>query len=283
MNRKRALIAAAFLPIALLCAQDQKPLSPAPRTPNPEALRQASEMQQRMRESANRINNLAGHIQSPEDARKLVDLIAAEFSHELPPKWATRHIRNQIARAEYESAADPRALIPERQIADAWNDFVEKIGAPPNTILTEADIHYMRDAHYVSTRIAWTLGNQNIWTVPGIYALGPDGKVASGARALEAINLLWALGNSTEDFDGIHAAAQKGVLLSDSFPHPEKISAASGILMGFSARTVVHPIDFAARQYISAHGAGSLNHAVEELFNQLFPDTARRPASGAPS
>jgi hypothetical protein len=286
MNRKLALFAAALLPIALLCAQDQKPLTPAPHEPSPEALRHATEARQQMQQSAIRINELAGHIQTPEDAHKLVDLIAGEFSHELPPKWATRRIRNQIARAEYDSTADPRALIPEQQIADAWNDFVEKIGAPPNTILTAADIHYMRDAGYVSRRLYWARGMQSIWSVPSVYAVGPDGKVANGSRALEAIALLWSLASQTEDFDAIHAATQKGILLSDRIPHPEKPPASGGVgRVGVSAmliaRPVAFPIDVAARQYIRDHGTSSFNHAVEGLLNGLLSEGARTTASTA--
>jgi hypothetical protein len=281
MNRKLALFAAALLPVALVCAQDQKPPTPTFHAPNSEALRRATEARQRMQQSAIRINELAGHIQTPEDAHKLVDLIAGEFSDELPPKWATRRIRNQIARAEYESAADPRALIPERQIADAWNDFVEKIGAPPNTILTVADIHYMRDAGYVIRQLYWARGMQNIWTVPGVYAVGPDGKVASGSRALEAIGLLWGLASQTEDFGAIHAATQKGILLSDRIPHPEEPPApgSEGRMMSF--RSVVYPIDVAARQYIRDKGASSFNHAVEGLLNGLLSEGARTTASAA--
>jgi hypothetical protein len=275
MDRKLALFAVALLPVALLCAQDQKPLSPAAHMPSPEAMRQATEMQQRVRQSAIQINDLAGHIQTPDDAHKLVDLIAGEFSHELPPKWATRHIRNQIARAEYESAADPRALIPEQQIADAWNDFVERIGAPPDTLLATADVHYLRDAQYVSAQLSWARGMQNIWTVPAVYAVGQDGKVANGARALEAIGLLWGLASRTQDFQALHAAAQKGILLSDRIPHPEKPPAPGRVRSMVTFRTVAFPIDLAARQYIRDHGAGSFNHAVEELLDDLIPGTAR--------
>jgi len=273
MNAKLALFATVLLPLVFLRGQQ-----PIAQMPSPEALRKANELQQRERQRANEINDLAGNIQTPADARKLVDAVAAEFSPGLPAKWATRSIRARIARAEYESAADPGALIPEQHIADAWNDFVEKIGAPQDTQMSAPDIHYLLDARYVSAQVFWVRGSQTIWTVPNIYALGTDGKVVHGARALEAISVLWLLGTNTEDesFRGIHEAVQKGHLFSDSFPHPEKPPAPGSVGAGsVSVRVVSLPVETAARQYARDHGTGDLEHAVEGLLNELIPATAQ--------
>lgn len=223
MNGKFWRFASVLLPICFLSAQEPSPQNPnqsnrpAFRQPSPEAMRRIVEVRQRMKEHSIAINELAVHIQSLDDARKLVDLVANEFSDEMSPKGATRSIRERIARVEYESAADPGALIPEQHIADAWNDFVEKIGAPQETMLNGPEIHYLRAGQYISARLSWVRGEQQIWTIPDIIALGPDGKVANGSRALEAIRLLWLLGNNFDDFSRIHAEAQKGILLSE--PH----------------------------------------------------------------
>jgi hypothetical protein len=174
-------------------------------------------MWQHERDHAIEINDLAACIQTEDDARKLVDMVAAEFSHDLPSKWATRRMRARIARAEYESASNPRALIPNQLIADAWDNFVEKIGAPQETLLNAAEIHYLLDARFVTAHLAWVRDRQNIWTIPNIYAVDANRKVANGSRALEAISLLWLLGNTTEDFGSIHQAAQKGAGLRSDF------------------------------------------------------------------
>jgi len=76
------------------------------------------------RQQAIRINEIAGHITSPKDAQRLVDMIAAMFGDELPPGWVTRGNRKQIAQVEYESATNPARLIAEQQVADAWNRFI---------------------------------------------------------------------------------------------------------------------------------------------------------------
>ena len=278
MNLKRWHCAAALLPICLLSAQQPSPQAPPPANrpgfvqPNPEVLRQISERRQRTRAEATAINDLAGRIQSLDDARKLVDLVAAEFSKELPPKWVTHSLRERIARAEYESAAEPGALIPEQHVADAWNDFAEKIGAPQETLVNAAEIHYLRDAQYVSASLVWVRYEQDIWTIPGVFALGPDGKVASGSRALEAIRLLWLLGNQTEDFSGIHTAAQKGVLLSDRLRQPQKPPAPGQEQRSYATFHLAppKPVEQAAARYRRDHGVFALDRAIVSLLKNLL-------------
>jgi len=282
MNGKLWRFAAALLPICFLSAQEPSPQqSPQPANrpgfhqPSPEVMRQITEQRRRMIANANAINDLAGHIQSPDDARKLVDLTADEFSKELPPRWATWSIRKRIARAEYESAADPGALIPEQHVAAAWNDYLEKIGAPQETYVTEAEIHTLRDSSYVGSQLSWVRGNQNIWTVPNIYALGPDGKVANGCRALEVLNILWQLGNQSELLEGTREQMKKGQLLSDSYKNPSKLPA-SGSERGhvtFSVTARMMPpnlVQEAALRYMKDHGARALNGAIEDLIKDLF-------------
>ena len=160
MNGKLWRFAAALLPICFLSAQPPAPQNPQPPNfrhfprPSPEVMRQIAEERQRMREHSIAINNLAGHIQSLDDARKLVDLVYAEFSHGLPPKWATRSIREHIALAEYGFAAEG-ALIPEQHIADAWNDYLRRIRAPQNSYVTATEIHTLRDTSYTSSQFFW--------------------------------------------------------------------------------------------------------------------------------
>ena len=292
MNRKLWRFAAALLPVCFLSAQQpaQDPPQDPPqapqqspqtlpqatregfRQPSPEFMRKITEQRKSMIAHATAINDLAGHIQSLDDARKLVDLVAAEFSKELPPKWVTHSLRERIARAEYESAADPGALIPEEHVADAWNDFAEKIGAPQETLVNAAEIHYLRDAQYVSASLVWVRYEQDIWTIPGVFALGPDGKVASGSRALEAIRLLWLLGNNMDDFSGVHAAAQKGVLLSDRLRQPQKPPAPGQEQRSYATFHLAppKPVEQAAARYVHEHGVFALDRAIVSLLKNLL-------------
>jgi hypothetical protein len=294
MNRRLFGFALVLLSVSFLSAQQQDSQLPqAPpnvqttkppsgsvlvfqhQQPSPEAMRHIFDMRQKMTAHAIAINDLASHIQSPDDARKLVDLVAAEFSDELPPKWATRSFRDRIAQAEYETAADPGALIPEQHIADVWNEFIEKIGAPQETMLNAAEIHYLRDGQHLTARIGWTY-EKDIWTVTGVFAVGPDGRVANGSRALEAIRLLWNLGNETEDFAAIHTDVQKGVLPTDQFLQAQKQRSPGGgqPSNGFAVARVMsiasYPVRQAAFRYVQEHGERSFEHIVEGLLKELL-------------
>jgi hypothetical protein len=277
MNGKLWRLATALLPICFLSAQQPNPQTPLPpngenfRQPSPEVLRHVAELRQRMRANSIAINDLAGQIQSLDDARKLVDLVAEEFSDELPPKWATRSIRDRITRAEYESAAEPGALIPEQRVADAWNDYIEKIGAPQESYITAAEIHILRDSHYVTSQLSWARGNQTIWTIPNIYAIGPDGKVANGCRALEVLNILWQLANQPEVLEGARDLIKKGQMPSDMYKNPSK-APAPGTVNGYMIARIMppNPIEQAAYRYMHEHGARALNRAVDALLTDLF-------------
>jgi len=209
---------------------------------------------------ANAINDLAGHIQSLDDARKLVDLVAAELSHELPPQWTTRSIRNRIARAEYESAYDPGALIPERHVADAWNDYLQRIGAPRQVYVTAAEIHTLRDISYVTSQHMWARGDQNIWMAPNIYAVGQNGKVADGCRALDALNILWRLANYPQTLEGTR----------DLIKNDQSVIGIENGQLVIGRAMPPNLVQQAALQYTHRHGAHALDSAIEGLLKDLF-------------
>src|SRR6266704_3044990 len=123
---------------------------PRQESPKPEeqavVRQQASLLYERHRQAAIRMNELAAHINSEADARAFVDAVADMFADNLPPAWATRGIRERIARAEYEAVSNPLRQIPEQRIADVWNKYVREIGASEETLVTTAEIHSMRDA-----------------------------------------------------------------------------------------------------------------------------------------
>jgi hypothetical protein len=223
----------------------------------------------RMIADASRINDLAGRLHSIDDARELVELVAADGL----PKWVTRSIRDLIARAEYRSASTPGSLISEQHVANVWNDYLRKIGAPEDSCVTQAEIHTLRDRCYFSSQIMWTRDNQNIWTVPNIYALGQDGKVADGCRALEALNILWELSNQPEILKHAHELVEKGQLSPDIFKTPANPPAPG------SERGIVtlrqgpqNHVRQAALQYKRDHGAPAADGAIEELLKTLVAD-----------
>ena len=99
---------------------------------------------------------------------------------------------------------------------------MEKIGAPQESFITPAELHTLRDSQYVSSQELWVRGLQNMWSMPNIYALGPDGKVAGGCRALEALRVLWDVYSQPDNLRGIRDMTRKGAMLSDTIKNSAK-------------------------------------------------------------
>jgi hypothetical protein len=181
------------------------------------ALRQPSLHYERYRQQAIRTNELAAHIDSEADERAFVDAVADMFADSLPPSWATRRIRERIAHAEYETVSEPLRQIPEQRIADVWNKYVREIGASEEAVVTAAEIHGMRDAAFAVGQVMWTRGtNQSSWTMPNYFAVGEDGKVAEGCRAVEALRVIYDLDRMFDNLRSARERLRKGIVASDA-------------------------------------------------------------------
>ncbi len=156
------------------------------------------------------MNELARRIHSEADARELTDAIAKLFAESLPPAWVAERIRNKVAHAGYEAVVDPSRLISEQCIADVWNKYVREIGAPDETLVNAAEVHNKRDADHAVAELMRTKGDQSIWTMPNILAMGADGKIAGRCRALEAVRIFYELDNQFMNVLGARARVQEG-------------------------------------------------------------------------
>jgi hypothetical protein len=239
-------------------------------SPDPEMLQRAREASERNRQAAIRINQLAQQIQSEADARELVAAIAAVFEKELPPVWATRGICERVARAEYQSVHDS-ALIPEQRIVDVWNEYVRQIGAPDEAFVNVAEIHNLRDSEFTGARYMWARKGQQIWTVPSIYAVGDDGKVAEGCRAIEAIRVIYDL-YEFRNLQGARDRIKRGVLVSDLVKNVSNSTPRSGVAR-LDVHTSVNPVQDAERRYLQEHGPVGYEQLMKRQFDELFPQS----------
>ncbi|HXM08620.1 MAG TPA: hypothetical protein VN946_01585 [Terriglobales bacterium] len=232
----------------------------------------ANGVYERHKEAAIRINELAGRIHSEADASAIVSEIANLFSKELPPAWTSKGIRQRIARAEYDAVREPPKLIPEQRIVDVWNQYVREIGAPDEAIVFVAEIHNMRDGSYTVAHLMWARGIQNIWTMPNVYALQSNGKVADGCRALEAIRVIQDLDDLFQNLRGARDRLQRGIVPSEEI---EKRAKDSTPRPHSTARLEVHtdsnPIRPAEQRYIQEHGSVAYAQLLVRLFDELFP------------
>jgi hypothetical protein len=267
MNRRLILVAASTTLISLSPAQQE-------RAGNPRMSTQPSNSAYQVhRQAAIQMNELAGHIRSLDDSRMFVDMIATVFADDLPPEWATRSIRDRVAHAEYESATDPARLVPEQRIVDAWNKYVQEIGAPEEALVNVAEIHNLRDGYYISARLLWRRGSQNIWTMPNIYAVVPNEKVADGCRAVETLRTIWDIANQFENLRCARERVQKGTLVSDWFRQLQETPASGQgqSEVRFQAVMRDNPVEAAEMRYVREHGETGLSHAIEGLIHDLFP------------
>jgi hypothetical protein len=227
---------------------------------------------ERHRQAAIRINELAGRVQSEADASALVSEIAGLFAKELPPAWASSSIRQRVAHAEYETVRNPATLIPEQRAVDVWNQYAREIGAPDEAIVSVAEIHNMRDAQFTLARLMWARGNQTIWTMPNGFALGSDGKVADGCRALEAVRVIHDLEGLFQNLRLARDRLQRGVVLSERFkkraeePRPQTQGWAR-----LEAHADTNPIRPAEQRYVQEHGSVAYARLLVRLFGDLFP------------
>lgn len=257
-----------FLALALLLAGQQNGGS----TDSAANIRQrAHEEYERHRQAAIRINDLAAQIQTQAGANVVVTEIAALFSKEMPSAWLASGINQRVAKAEYQSVHDPANLIPEQRIVDVWNQYIREIGAPEEALVTVAEIHNMRDAERTVAQYLWARDSQTIWTMPDIYTIGTDGKVADGCRALEAIRVIYDL----DRFQNLRSArdrVRKGVLVSEEVKNrkPDSTPQTKGRVL-VAAHPEDNPVRSAEQRYVQEHGSLAYDQLLKRLFNELFP------------
>lgn len=234
-----------------------------------EAKRKAAEYQQQ----SIQLNELAARIHSEADSEKLIDQTALLFKDELPPAWATQSVKKRLAHAEFKAATDMSSLIPEERVVNVWNHYVREIGAPDEAIVTVAEVHNLRDAQYAAGRMLWQRekGSQSVWTMPNIVAVGSDGKIANGCRALEAVRVIYSMGHWFDNVRGARKRVQQGKVVSDQLANRSKkqTSHLKGAVM-VNAET--NPIRPAEQKYVREHGSLAFNRLLTELFSELFPN-----------
>lgn len=203
---------AVLLTLALLGLQQASTSS----TDQTSVEQRASLARERYRQDAIQLNDLSGSIHSDADALALVDKIAEVFADTLHAAWVTAGIRQRLAHAEYQAVSDPVRLIPEQRVADVWNKYVREIGASYEALVSVAEIHNLRDADYATGQSLWQRRiTESIWTTPNIYAVGSDGKISDGCRAIETLRILYDLDMLFDNLRGARERVRKGILASE--------------------------------------------------------------------
>lgn len=263
------------IPLALLLAAPQAAVPQQSELTQQQRLEQAREKYEPIRQAAIHVNELAGNIHSESDARAFIDAVAEQLTGHKHQSWTTRSIRHRVAHAEYQAVSDPAGLIPEQRIVDVWNEYVRELDAPEETLVTVAELHNLRDAMYTTGRYMWKKPafGQSLWTMPDIYALDADGRVAGGCRPVEALKVLHDMFYLFQNVRSARERVQKGVLVSDLVrqreqdpsPRPQAVRGQLKVL------TNANPVMPAESRYVQAHGELDYQRLLERLFAQLFP------------
>jgi hypothetical protein len=120
--------------------------------------------------------------------------------------------------------------------------------------------------------LMWARGAQTIWTMPNVYALGPDGKVADGCRALESLRVFHDLEGVFQNLRGARDRLQRGIVLSEEVkkragePNPQP-----HITFRPEAHADTNPIRPAEGRYVQEHGREAYSQLLARLFDDLFP------------
>jgi len=264
------------LALALLWPQS----IPQQPTPDGEYFRQqAKEKAEAARQAAIHINALADNIHSEADAQNYVDAVADLLLGNNHSAWTATAIRSRVAHAEFAAVSDPAKLIPEQRIADSWNEYVREVVATDEILITVAEVHNLRDAMYTGSRRMWNrdVFPQSLWTAPNIYAIGADGKVANGCRAVEALKIFYDLFSFPQTRQSARDRVQRGAVLSDLVQQRQQgqqgrtgqSPPAKSELGGFRE---ANPVMTAQYNYIQAHGQTDYERLLERLFTELFPE-----------
>jgi len=105
--------------------------------------------------------------------------------------------------------------------------------------------------------------------MPNIYAVGSEGKVANGSRALDALRVIFEIHNL---FDNVRLARErlaKGIVLSGQLKLPRRNGTKTARA---EIRVSTNPIRNAEVLYIREQGTERFNQLLQRLFNTLFPD-----------
>ena len=128
----------------------------------------------------------------------------------------------------------------------------------------------MRDANYVGIRSLWERDVKNVWTVPNVVAVGPNGKIANGCRALEAVRLLQSMGIVFDEVRRARERVKAGLTVSDELAEQKDRPKTSSRYAAVAIRDT-NPIGPAEQKYIQEHGMQAFNQLLETLFWELFP------------
>ncbi len=114
--------------------------------------------------------------------------------------------------------------------------------------------------------------NAEHFRMPNIFAVGADGKVAEGCRAVEAIRVIHDLDSLFDNLRSARERLRKGIVASDAVKRSlENTNANQKTTARLEVRIDTNPLRPAEIRYVREHGAEHFNQFLEMLLEELFP------------
>lgn len=227
--------------------------------------RKAEKQRAEMARQAEHINQIAGSIHTEAQAHEFINSLWKVFAPHVPT-WLAGSILDRAAQAEYGAVARGR-FISEEQIAGSFNQFVQQIGAPAWAQVSPVEIRNIRDAELASAKRSWNSGQRTIWGMPDIYHVDPEGKAASGCRAVEAMKLLY---NLDAQFANVIYARER-----IEHPRPTEEASAQRFVEARLMLAQGHTYEQELRQieadYTKKHGTSAYQKLMRQMFERLLP------------
>ena len=107
--------------------------------------------------------------------------------------------------------------------------------------------------------------------MPSVYAVGTDGKVAEGCRAVAAIRVIYDL-EQFRTLSGTRDRMRRGIVASEQNKQYETPpSSLPPLSFRLEARLDADPVRLAEQRYIQAHGSIAYDQLLKRFFDKLFP------------
>jgi hypothetical protein len=267
-------VAAAFLIIVSRTRSAPQTLPEFPEDVRQEAHRKSEEY----RQTAIRVNELAGAIHSEEDARAFVDAVGKAFSEEIPYEL-TAPLRERVARAEFAAVTDTSKLVPEQRVVDAWNKWVDDVDGPDEARVSVAELRAMRENGHFTSTSKWANQSRSIWTLSNIYALKANDRVADACRPVEALLLLHQIDSMFVNVAYTREFLAQGKSIEDLMAAREKRQQSDGKAVAYITVSTTLPgasvqqaLGRAEQAYFEKHGEIGMSVRVLHLVSQVLGD-----------
>jgi hypothetical protein len=108
--------------------------------------------------------------------------------------------------------------------------------------------------------------------MPNVYALGPDGKIADGCRAVEVVRVIHDLDGLFQNLRAARDRVGRGIVPSEEVRRRvEGLNSRPRAIAGLVTYADTNPVRPAEQRYVQEQGLRAYEQLLKRLFDELFP------------